>query len=101
MSDRWCIHLPDNHDQYPVWLNGLLEQFKADFTKEQFTDKVGDPELFDKLVKRSFIRPFVHPRDIDPFEKFRGEFYNPDHGLNLLTGFGPDPLTKSRGESLL
>jgi len=38
-------------------------------------------------LEKNYIIEAYDPRTNDPFEAIRGEFYNPDHGLNLITGF--------------
>jgi len=114
MNDRWHVCIPE-YDPYPgAMITDLLGRFNGEFTKAQFNDFVAsyprelfpagesDAEsIFGKLCKKRFIRPFQHPRENDPFKEFRGEFYNPNHGLNLLTGWPTDKEHQKRGETLL
>jgi hypothetical protein len=77
-------------DKLPAHIEALkastFRDCPAEFSRDEFAGRYGLP-AYKLYLRNRWIIEAYNPRTHDPFEGIRGEMYNPDHGLNLITGF--------------
>jgi len=83
----------------PEWYWEYLKEFPGSFTKEEIISKYGISEKTWKKFRAKYCEVWYDPREQDHFRKFRGMFYNPDHKLNLVTGWPEQQLKADLGPS--
>lgn len=91
MEKRYNLTRSDNTTPGPYYLE-CLKKFPSSFTKQEFIEGMGITEKRWNSL-RKHLQTWYDPKEADPFKEFRGEFYFPDHGMNLITGMregGPD-----------
>jgi len=84
-----------NNQNIPDWYWDYFKTFPWSFTKEEIVSHYSISEKQWNYLRKYYLEKCYDPKEEDPFKKYRGELYNPDHKLNLVTGWPEQQLKAS------